>query len=262
MKKNFDDIRNDAKTEFNPTLNELNQALTKAVRAIKGEKLENKSVIIKGFSIYNAENSDNSFFAPAKESEIFLVAKVDGENKEFGLQNNCFSDNSKIIDVIISINALEQSSSYSSEFRDSLLNFAINKVMIKVKDGQKAVNPESIVYLEANGNSTKIFYANGEMELNPNSLGDFKKILPFEFFYNTHTSFYVNVNYIDSIKNNYIEDKNISENDTNEKGKMVILLDNNLLSLEDRHKDFKVLIPISDKWELGFLDFLQRRQRF
>ena len=243
MKNFFDDIRNDAKREFNPTLNELNNALTKAIRTLKGDKLENKSIIFKGFSIYNEVNSDNSFFSPANSSETFLVAIVDGKYKEVGLENNLFSGKSKIIDIVISINSLEQSNSYSSEFRESLLNFAVNKVMIQVEDGYKSLKPKLIVYLEADGHFTKIFLANGEMITYPKPIGYFKDILPLDNFYTTHASYYLNVNYIDSI----------------DKEKQKVFLDN--LFLDDKHKDFRVSIPISDKWELGFLDFLQRRQR-
>ena len=244
MKDFFEEVLKDSKMEFNPTLNELNNALNKPTRALKGYKLDDMVVELKGrISIHDGDNSNESMLLPIKDCGAFLVATVDGKHEEVGLEMNSFGNTTKKIDLIIAVNAIGQSESYSKEYKESMLNFAINKVMIPVDDGFMNLKVDSIVYLEASGHVTKIFFNNGSMRTSSKSLGNLKDILPMDNFYKIHDSFLINID-------------NIRFVNTSTR-KVDIEPPNN----EDSHNEFQTSLPISDGWKKGFLDFLERRQR-
>ena len=244
MKDFFEEVLKDSKMEFNLVFNELHQALNNPTRVLKGYKLDDMVVKLEGgISIHDGDDSFESFFAPIKDCDAFLVATVDGKYKEVRLEMNSFGNTSKKIDLIIAVNAIGQSESYSKEYKESMLNFAINKVMIPVDDGFMNLKADSIVYLEASGHVTKIFFNNGSMLTSSKPLGNLKDILPMDNFYKIHDSFLINIDYIRFV-NTSTRKVDIEPPNT-----------------EDRHNEFQTSLPISDGWKKGFLDFLERRQR-
>lgn len=244
MKDFFEEVLKDSKMEFNPTLNELNNAINKPTRALKGYEFDDMVVELKGsISIHDGDNSNESLLLPIKDCGAFLIATVDGKQKEVGLEMNSFGNTSKKIDLIIAVNAIGQSESYSKEYKESMLNFAINKVMIPVDDGFMNLKADSIVYLEATKHNTKIFFNNGVMITSHKALGYFKDSLPMDNYYEIHNSYLLNVEYIRFI------------NTRTQK------VDLQPLNTDDCHNEFRTSLPISAAWEKGFIDFLERRQR-
>jgi len=244
MKDFFEEVLKDSKMEFNPALNELHHSLTTPIRLLKGYDLDDMVVKLNGnISLYGADDSFESFIASIKECVACIGATVDGKHKEVGLDMNSFGITTKKIDLIIAINAIGQSESYSNKYKELMLNFAINKVMIPVDDGFMNLKTDSIVYIESSGHHTKIFFNNGSMFTSLKSLGDLKDILPMDNFYRIHDAFLLNLNYVSFV---------------NTKTKKV---DIEPPITEDRHNDFKTSLPISDGWKLGFIDFIERRQR-
>lgn len=241
MKDLFEEILNDAKREFNPTLNELSNALKRPIRLLKGYKLEDKKVVVKGISIHSNDTSVEAFLTKAKECEIFLEALVEGKVEKVLLRKESFSEKSKLIDLLIVVNAIGQTDSFPKPFSESLLNFALNKMFIKTDDKIISLNIDSIVYLEADGHNTKIFFNNGEVRTSMNPLAHFKDRLPKENFYSIHASYFLNVNYVDFVDK---ATKRVHFGDSTTQG-----LD----------KSFVTTLPVSDKWESGFFDFLLNR---
>jgi len=95
---------------------------------------------------------------------------------------------------------------------------------------QKIENTQNIVYCEAIGEFTKLFFNDGDWELIPKSMYVVEKSLPQNKFFKIHDRYIINVDYLKKIKLN--------------NGRLAIL-----------RKDCKLLISLEKYSEL--IDFLR-----
>lgn len=85
------------------------------------------------------------------------------------------------------------------------------KLKFNTKTGFILINPEDIVYCEAEGNYTNMYLTNGKNEFLTRQLGQIESALPDDPFFRINRSVIINMNYLSSV---------------NRKSKTVILLNN------------------------------------
>lgn len=73
---------------------------------------------------------------------------------------------------------------------------AIKKVALPVADGFIFVEPEDIIYLQADGSYTNIFLQDGQKLLVTKKIKEFVRILSHPCFFKTHRSYLINLNRI------------------------------------------------------------------
>lgn len=71
-----------------------------------------------------------------------------------------------------------------------------NSLVISTSDGYLFINPEEIVYCEADGNYTSIFLISGQRHFICRQLGDLEGDLPGSFV-RIHHSYIVNIRFLD-----------------------------------------------------------------
>lgn len=191
----IDEVLKKSKKGFNPILKELNDSLKTPVTQLKILSFEKEVKIIDTIFQPN-EVSDNSIFTSLTDSQISLVALIDGVKMVFNLNMDSFSDSSKLIDIIIGLNAFGESDNYSDDYKSSMLNFALGKVRIPTVTGYEIKVADSIVYLEANEKTTYIYYGNGERAESPQALGWFEAHFPKDMFIRISKMHLVNAEFI------------------------------------------------------------------
>lgn len=75
------------------------------------------------------------------------------------------------------------------------------RITINHAKGFKIVNPADIMYLEGEGNYTKIFFADGSQYTDTRSLGIYEDILDKTRFFRIHKSHIVNIDYVGEFLN-------------------------------------------------------------
>jgi two-component system LytT family response regulator len=70
---------------------------------------------------------------------------------------------------------------------------AMQRVALPLRDGYEFVVPEEIIYLEAEGSYTKIYFSDKKQVLVSRSIGEISEMLPTELFVRIHHSYIVNI---------------------------------------------------------------------
>lgn len=76
------------------------------------------------------------------------------------------------------------------------------RITINHAKGFKIVDPSDIIYLEGEGNYTKIFFSDGSQYIDTRSLGIYEDILDSKKFFRIHKSHIVNILYVNEFLNN------------------------------------------------------------
>lgn len=76
------------------------------------------------------------------------------------------------------------------------------RITINHAKGFKIVDPSDIIYLEGEGNYTKIFFSDGSQYVDTRSLGIYEDILDSKKFFRVHKSHIVNILYVNEFLNN------------------------------------------------------------
>lgn len=80
-------------------------------------------------------------------------------------------------------------------------NTPLHRITINHAKGFKIVDPADIMYLEGEGNYTKIFFADGSQYVDTRSLGIYETILDSKQFFRIHKSHIVNVLFVNEFLN-------------------------------------------------------------
>lgn len=72
----------------------------------------------------------------------------------------------------------------------------ISKVVINEQFGFRMINISDIMYLEADGNYTTLYLANGEKVVATRNLGEFEKMINNPAFFRSHKSFLLHIKYL------------------------------------------------------------------
>ena len=72
----------------------------------------------------------------------------------------------------------------------------INKIAITITEGVQLVNLDDILYFKSDGNYTTVFLKNGKNILVSRQIGKFDDALSDESFFRIHSSYLINLNYI------------------------------------------------------------------
>jgi len=100
---------------------------------------------------------------------------------------------------------------------------APEKIAVAVSSGLEIITIADILYLEAQGNYTRLFFANDKSLLASRTLRDFEELLPADYFFRIHNAILVNVRYI----------KKYNKGD----GGQVVLSNGAILDVARRRKD-------------------------
>lgn len=73
--------------------------------------------------------------------------------------------------------------------------------VVDTYQGMRFINVSEIVYCQADGNYTKLFLVDGVQILATKKLKEIAAILDYDFFFRIHHSYMVNLNYLESLKN-------------------------------------------------------------
>ena len=96
---------------------------------------------------------------------------------------------------------LQQESTDQNERLEALAanlnpNGAVKKIALPVADGFMFVEPEDVLYLQADGSYTNIFLVDGQKFLVTKKIKEFVRILSHPCFFKTHRSYLINLNQI------------------------------------------------------------------
>lgn len=83
-----------------------------------------------------------------------------------------------------------------SEVSTAIKNQEVTKITISHIKGIKIVNPEDIVYLQADGNCTQLFFKDGTKYMDTRTLKVYEDILSTKLFFRTHKSYIINWNFL------------------------------------------------------------------
>lgn len=128
--------------------------------------------------------------------------------------------------------SLADNNGYWEKFLQGLQLVANTKVSIPVLDGMLFVNPKEIIRCEASGSYSNFYMANGRKLLTSLRLKECEALLPGQFFFRTHHSHIINLNYM--IR--YVKGR----------GGYIVMEDNSTVELASRKKE-------------AFLEFVKRR---
>lgn len=128
--------------------------------------------------------------------------------------------------------ALPQGNNYWEKVLQGLNLVANNKICIPVMDGMLFVNPREIVRCEASGSYSNFYMVNGKKLTTSLRLKECEELLPEQFFFRTHHSHIINLNYM----SRYVKGR----------GGYIVMEDNSMVELATRKKD-------------AFMDFVKKR---
>jgi two-component system LytT family response regulator len=101
------------------------------------------------------------------------------------------------------INLIDSNPKLKETYQESLLNVTesirtkkIGKISISHSKGIKIVNQEDIIYLEADGNCTKLYFKDKTKYTDTRTLKVYENILDKNLFFRTHKSYMINLNFL------------------------------------------------------------------
>jgi two-component system LytT family response regulator len=105
-------------------------------------------------------------------------------------------DKNELLDAIKKVNQKPEKEPDTSPIMNLLKNYRqpeiLQRIAFPTRDGYEFVNPNHIIYLEAEGSYTKVFLNENRTMLISKSLGDIAEMLPLELFIRIHHSYIVN----------------------------------------------------------------------
>ncbi len=99
-------------------------------------------------------------------------------------------------------NVLKQDHSYEEKYKNLLTSINQNnnqhqeKLILSTIEGIYYIDPNDILYVNADSNYSKIVFKNAKPLTVAKSIGEFFNILPEEYFFRNHHSYLVNLNYV------------------------------------------------------------------
>ena len=127
---------------------------------------------------------------------------------------------------------LPQNNTYWEKVLQGLNLVANSKICIPVMDGMLFVNPKEIVRCEASGSYSNFFMVNGKKLTTSLRLKECEELLPEQYFFRTHHSHIINLNYM----SRYVKGR----------GGYIVMEDNSMGELATRKKD-------------AFMDFVKKK---
>lgn len=200
MKFKMESLEDDlmgSERKFNPILREIYGSFSKELILLKTTDVLNDSVKIQDIIFRPKVENDSPLMTPMKDCHLSIMASVDGVSKEFKVETDSYNENSKLIDLIIGLNAFGEIDNYPKDFGDSMLKFAkLDSLIVPTSYSTKMVTPETIIYLEADLTSTHIYYNDGTYDKSKKNLGYFDENLPQDIFVRPHIKYIVNRDFI------------------------------------------------------------------
>jgi hypothetical protein len=228
--------------EFLPVLHELHKAIKNSYLRLKIETLNNTSVKATDIVIHDLIKSKDQYLLPVHNCGISLVHEIDSSIMSTPISVSTFSDETKVIDLLIAIKVFGDVNRFPHEYKEKILLFASTgqRVRVPTAHGTEFQPAESIIYIEAFGNDSYIYYVSGKRTIPNKPLGFFVDHFPKDIFIRIGDKHLINSNFIKLVSK--------SEDEvTLEKPDGIIF-----------GKDFHDVLPVGRTYKALFIDFLNR----